>query len=304
MTLAPLYYIERTTGQKQEEKVYGSKALALLYGEHPFAPLLRKIFLPICRLSLFSQLYSMFQRTGFSRRKIKHFIKDFNVDSSEFAHPPESYTSFDRFFSRTLKPEARPIASNPNAAIIPADGRFLCFQKIDQDKIFFLKGRHFTLTELLGNEQLAAKYRNGSCVIGRLAPMDYHRFHFPCTGIPGNVRLIAGWLYSVNPAALKHNWKILTQNKRMITFLDSPTFGSVAMLEIGATNVGSIRQTYIDGRTYEKGHEKGYFSFGGSALVLLFEEGKIQLDRDLVANTAKGIETRCLMGQQLGVAAS
>lgn len=123
MTLAPLYYIERTTGKKKEEKVYGKRALALLYGEHRFAPFLRKVLLPICRVSLFSQLYSLSQRTGLSRRKINRFIKEFEVDSSEFAHPPESFSSFDRFFSRTLRPEARPIASDPKAAIVPADGR-------------------------------------------------------------------------------------------------------------------------------------------------------------------------------------
>ena len=137
-------------------------------------------------------------------------------------------------------------------------------------------------------------------VLARLCPTDYHRFHFPCDCLPGQTKLINGWLYSVNPLAVKKNIQILTQNKRTLCLLDTPLFGSVAYMEIGATSVGSIQETYVVDRFQVKGAEKGYFEFGGSALILLFPKNTIQFDSDLLAATEQGLEMRCLLGQSMG----
>ena len=139
--------------------------------------------------------------------------------------------------------------------------------------------------------------------IVRLCPSDYHRFHFPCDCVPGQTRLINGWLYSVNPLAIKNNLDIFTQNKRTLCELETNRFGKILYLEIGATNVGSIQQTYEPFEKQPKGAEKGYFEFGGSSLILLFAKGMIQFDQDLLDATEAGLEMRCLMGQQMGVAA-
>ena len=93
--------------------------------------------------------------------------------------------------------------------------------------------------------------------------------------------MINGWLYSVNPVAVKKNIQIFTQNKRALCELQTPAFGRVLYMEVGATTVGSIQETYQPGQWQCKGAEKGYFEFGGSALILLFAKNTIQFDEDL-----------------------
>ena len=139
-------------------------------------------------------------------------------------------------------------------------------------------------------------------LISRLCPSDYHRFHFPVSGIPGEARLIKGSLYSVSPVALRRNLKYLVQNKRYVTLMEAPEFGTVAIIEVGATNVGSVVQSYIPGRAVVKGEEKGMFAFGGSCVITLFAEGRIMFDADLVAQSLNHIETYARMGDQLGIA--
>ena len=111
---------------------------------------------------------------------------------------------------------------------------------------------------------------------------------------------ITGWLYSVSPVALRRNIRYLVENKRMITRIDSPEFGRVLMLEVGATNVGSIRQGFVPGRQVAKGDEKGLFAFGGSCVITLFQRGKIRFDADLIEQSARYQETYVKMGDSLG----
>jgi phosphatidylserine decarboxylase len=132
--------------------------------------------------------------------------------------------------------------------------------------------------------------------------VDYHRFHFPVAGLPGEARLISGWLYSVSPVALRRNLRYLVENKRVVTLITSPQFGQVAMIEVGATNVGSIQQSHVPGREAVKGAEKGLFAFGGSCVITLFQHGRITFEADLVAQSAQHIETYARMGDRLGVA--
>ena len=139
-------------------------------------------------------------------------------------------------------------------------------------------------------------------LISRLCPVDYHRFHFPVAGVPAENRLINGWLYSVSPVALRRNIRYLVENKRELTLIDAPAFGTVAMLEVGATNVGSILQSFTAGRPVEKGAEKGFFAFGGSCVITLFARDRIRFDDDIVAQSAQGRETYARMGDRLGTA--
>ena len=137
-------------------------------------------------------------------------------------------------------------------------------------------------------------------VIARLCPTDYHRFHFPVSGLPQNSQPIEGPLFSVNSLALSQRFSTLWENKRAMTQIESEEFGSVCMVEIGATCVGTIHQTFCPNRPVNKGDEKGYFSFGGSCVILLFEKGRIRFDADLVANSRQNLETRCLFGTSIG----
>jgi phosphatidylserine decarboxylase len=293
-------YIDRETGQIQQEKIYGEFWIDFFYGRHPLAFLAALFLLPLARFSFFSQLYGSFQKSPLSRRKIRPFIEKYQIDTSEFLKPVDSFASFNDFFIRKLRPETRPIAAGSNIAILPADARYLFYANVSQSDQFLIKGRGFDLSKLLGDSHLAARYVEGAMVIARLCPVDYHRFHFPCDGVPSAAQLIAGHLYSVNLLALKQRVESLTENKRMVTELKTEEFGTVLLIEVGATNVGSIEQTYVPGKRVEKGEEKGFFSFGGSCLILLFEKERLEMDADLLQATLRGLEMRGQMGQRLG----
>jgi phosphatidylserine decarboxylase len=187
-------------------------------------------------------------------------------------------------------------------AVLPADGRHLAVADVNAAPGFYVKGQTFPLDELLGDAALARTFAGGSMLISRLCPVDYHRFHFAVSGTPGESKLINGWLYSVSPVALRRNLRYLAENKREITLIESPQFGTVAMIEVGATNVGTIRQSFVAGRAVAKGDEKGLFAFGGSCVITLFQRDRIRFDADLLASSADHIEVYAKMGDRLGEA--
>lgn len=284
--------INRASGQKEREIVYGGAAIAWLYGGSTLGKTLAHLS---ARLPFVSAFYGWLMKQPSSKKKIAPFIEKFQVDASEFKN--DTFNSFNDFFIRELKVEARPIS--PSRFVCPADGRYRFFQNIDLSEGFYVKGQKFILTELLKDKNLADKYSGGTMVIARLCPFDYHRFHFPHDNTPSESKLINGFLYSVNPIALKKDIDIFTQNKRKMTQLVS-SFGTSLYIEVGATNVGSIVETYLPNVPAKKGDEKGYFEFGASALILLFEPGMITLDKDLIELSKDMNEVHCLMGQSLG----
>lgn len=297
-----IHYIDRASQQVEKEQVYGRFFLELLYSKRWISHIMSMLFLPLVAKNAFaSHLYGLFQKSRFSRCKVRPFIEKFGVDASEFKDPVESFKSFNDFFVRKLKPEARPIAQGADVAVLPADARYWFFQDLHRNDGIVVKGETFSLTDLLQSVPLAEKYARGSMAIARLCPTDYHRFHFPCNCVPVQPQLINGPLYSVNPIALKRNIHILSENKRVVTRLKSENFGTILYIEIGATYVGSIVQTFTPDQAVYKGDEKGYFSFGGSCLILLFEPGRIQFDPDLLAATSRGLEIKALFGQSMGI---
>ena len=184
--------------------------------------------------------------------------------------------------------------------VFPADGRHLGFAKASEVEGVFVKGQKFNLERLLGNSDLSARYADGAVVFSRLCPVDYHRFHFPIAGVPGNTRLINGYLCSVSPLALRDRLAILWENKRYITEIETERWGRVLMLEIGATNVGSVNFTYVPTRSVKKGEEKGYFAFGGSATFTIFEPSRVKLADDLLEQSAERRELYAKMGDYMG----
>lgn len=294
-----IQYFERKTGELKREKIYGRWALSLLYGNSYYSRLFSLVILPIlARIPWVSCAYGFFQKRPKSAAKVAPFIAAYEVDASEFADT--QFASFNDFFIRKLKPETRPIVANPLIATLPADGRYLVFPDLSKTDGFYVKGQHFDLSSFLQDPILARRFFNGSMMIARLCPTDYHRFHFPCEGTPGKAQLIDGPLFSVNPVALRKRLSILAENKRMITEIDTGQFGTILYVEIGATCVGTIHQTYKAEEPVRKGDEKGFFSFGGSCLVLLFEPGAIAFDDDLVRNSRAGFETKACFGESMG----
>jgi phosphatidylserine decarboxylase len=292
----PIHYFNRHTGRAETEQVYGESFLRWTYGTLPGRLALHSLV----KRRFFSRFYGWKMDQPASAAKIAPFLATYGLDPAEFADPPDSFRSFNEFFYRKLNPAARPIDPSPDTVVFPADGRHLGFPRASEISAVFVKGQRFDLAKLLGSDELAGKYADGPLVLSRLCPVDYHRFHFPCAGTPSAARIINGPLFSVSPIALRRQLSYLWQNKRAITRLETGRFGTVMLLEIGATCVGSILQSYLPGRPVEKGAEKGAFAFGGSSTITLFEPGRIQLADDLLDHSSRQTELYARMGTVMG----
>lgn len=301
----PIRYFHRAKKTVETEAVYGEAWMRWTYGN----PLGRTGLELFVKRPLLSRLYGWQMNRRFSAQRILPFIVKYDVDVDDFAKSPFAFKSFNDFFYRALKPGKRPVAPGANVAVLPADGRHLAIPEIDAAAGFYAKGQKFSLAGFLGEaelpqekRELTREFSGGAMVISRLCPVDYHRFHFAVAGTPGEPRLINGWLYSVSPLALRRNLSYLWENRRMITLIDSREFGRVAMVEIGATMVGSILQTFTPGKPVAKGEEKGLFRFGGSCVVTLFQKGRIRFDSDLLESSANQMEVYARVGERLGEA--
>jgi phosphatidylserine decarboxylase len=286
----PIKYLNRESGQVETEQIYGEGFLRWAYGN----PLGKLALHGFVKRPFFSKWYGHRMNAPKTTKKIAPFLESYGLDAGDFEKKTGEFTSFNDFFYRKLKPGARPIANAP--VVLPADGRHLGFAKASEIESVFVKGQKFDLAGLLDSAELAIKYQDGPLLLSRLCPVDYHRFHFPCSGTPGETRLLNGPLFSVSPLALRQQLSYLWENKRTITELVTKDFGTVICMEIGATCVGSIHQTFTPGHKVKKGDEKGYFAFGGSSTLLLFEPGTVTLAADLLETSAKVMELYAKMG--------
>ncbi|MBK1825904.1 phosphatidylserine decarboxylase [Haloferula rosea] len=293
--MEPIEYFNRHQNRTETEQVYGEGFLRFSYAN----PLGALPLHAMVKRAAFSRWYGERMNRPSTRSKIQPFIEEYGLDPDDFADSPESFPHFNAFFYRKLKPQARPIA--PRADVVfPADGRHLGFARASDIRGVFVKGQRFDLAKLLGDDALASRFADGSLVLSRLCPVDYHRFHFPCAGTPGESQLINGPLFSVSPIALRRRLAYLWENKRVLTRLETPNLGLVLILEIGATCVGSIHQTYEAGKPVEKGAEKGYFAFGGSSTMTFFEPGAVKLSTDLLEHSSHQRELYARVGSEMG----
>ena len=287
-------FINRKTKELITETPPSEGLLKFLY-DNPFG---KTAVLPIAKRKLLSEFYGKRMYKAASTKKIKKFVEQLKIDMSESEKQISEFTSFNDFFYRKLKPNARPIE---NGFVSPGDGKILAFENISDVQNFFIKGRKFTLTRFLKNIELARKYQNASLIILRLAPNDYHRFHFPYGGIPSEVTKIKGSYFSVSPYALRKNFgKVFCENKREYCTLQTEDKGSILIAPVGATMVGSIIETYTSNEKVTKGDEMGYFAFGGSTIVLLVDKSAIKIDADILENTKNKLETAVNMGEKIG----
>lgn len=291
-----LVYFDRYAGELKPEGIYGEKPLRWAYE----TGLGRFCLEAAIKQRWFSGLYGKWADCGCSAKEVLPFIEHFGLDTDEFLNATESYQTFNEFFFRRLRPEARPVADEPGNACFPADGRQLVIRDLSEATAIYAKNQKFELSALLGDPSLAERFSNGTAVISRLCPTDYHRFHYPLAGSPGGPRLINGPLYSVNPIALARNISYLWQNKRRITQISDSAAGDYLFLEIGATNVGSIVDTSNNKSPVATGEEKGYFKFGGSMVMTLFQAGRFSPAADLIEQSANGVELYTRFGDFMG----
>lgn len=242
---------------------------------------------------------------------IRWFIKRYHVNMEEAANQDiSSYVTFNAFFTRPLKPEARPLSAAE--FICPVDGAISQFGKIEQDQIFQAKGHHYSTLALVGgDQQLAEQFNNGQFACLYLSPKDYHRIHMPCDGKLISMTYVPGKLYSVNPTTAENVLNLFARNERVVCEFHSADHGTFVMVLVGATIVGSMATTWHgtvnppreksirqwqyseQAITFEKGQEMGRFLLG-STVVMLFKEKAIQFNPDWAP--AKAIQ----LGEEMG----
>lgn len=292
---------DRKSGAVEVEKIYGAAGLGFVYTN----PLGRLLHALVLGRPWASRLWGRMQRSSRSRRKIPHFLSSLGIDGSEAEKPVAEYGSLDDFFTRRLRPGARPVDQNPNHLISPGDGRMSVVPHLRGELV--VKKSRVGLAEFLGDATLASRYEGGMAFVLRLAPPDYHRFHFPDDGIASAPRRVEGGYHSVHMVALNAGAPSF-RNKREITILESRRFGSLTLVEVGALFVGTIVQTFRPGPV-RRGDEKGYFRFGGSTTVVLAERGRVRPDPDLLRwsalhpsdpGTSEPIESLVQMGEHVG----
>ena len=153
------------------------------------------------------------------------------------------------------------------------------------------------VVDLLGRTPEKERFRNGPCLLARLCPVDYHRFHFPDSGSITHFHVETGKLHSVNPLALQKKPSLFLGNERQISVLQTRHFGLLAYVEVGALMVGKIVQSHPQERVFERGEEKGYFLFGGSTVIVYGEKGAWVPEADILEHTAQRREVLVELGQ-------
>ena len=240
----------------------------------------------------------------FNTKESKKYIGPFaiynQIDLNESALKIEEFTSFNEFFSRKLKPGARKIDNtDEKVALSPADSKIVCFKSTSLSKELYIKGTKFTIENLLQEKDIAPKFNDGSIMVCRLSPKDYHRFHSPVSGRIAAIKQIHGTLHTIMPMAISSKVDVFVENARTIIYIDSIHFGLVCVIAIGSLLVGSIELTNRNGNV-KRMDDLGHFQFGGSTILVLFERNRIEFDKDLLDNSQNRIETFLKVGNRIG----
>ncbi|MGH9753694.1 MAG: phosphatidylserine decarboxylase [Blastocatellia bacterium] len=293
--MEPILLYNRKTGSLEEEVVFEKDVMEFLYGSRLGFFITELLF----KHRWATELYARLQHGPGSKAKIRKFVESHGVNIDEIERPIESFNSFNEFFIRRLKPSARPIDRDPESLISIADCR-LSVYPIREDAVYPVKARSFTIAQLVGDEEIAANYMGGLCLIFRLAPIDYHRFGYVDDCEQSPVEAINGFYRSVHPLSLRMMRAVFTENRREYCVLRTANFGEVVHIDVGATGVGRIIQRHPDGGRFRRGEEKGYFEFGGSTVILLLKPDAAKIDDDIAEYSSRGIETIVRYGEKIG----
>ncbi len=293
--MEPILLYNRITKSIEEETIFEKGVMDFLFGSK-LGFLASELFL---KRKFATDLYARRMHAPASRPRIRAFIENYGIDINEIERPVDSYGSFNEFFIRKLKPEARPIDRDPDHLISVADCR-LSVHSISERGVLPVKAKSFTVAELVGNESLAKKYTGGLCLIFRLAPVDYHRFCFVDDCEQSPVQKIRGVYRSVHPFSLQRMKAVFTENQREYCLLKTVNFGELIHIDVGATAVGRIVQIAPNGGRFRRGEEKGYFEFGGSTCILLLPPNAATIDEDIMTHASQGIETIVRYGERIG----
>ncbi len=277
--------------QKKEIEVsqYNQKSLSFLYQTAMGRFLLKGITRP-----WISKIYGKYNNSKFSKRKIPEFVKKYQIQLEDYEQ--KEYENFNEFFARKIISEKRKISKKESDFISCCDSRVMVYP-IDKNLIFPIKHSNYSISSILKDEKLASKYKNGLCIVLRLAVDDYHRYHFFDSGQIKKNYTIRGKLHTVSPIVYNH-YQVFHENSRQVSVLKTDNFGTVTWIEVGALMVGKIKNHPIE--KFQRGEEKGYFEFGGSTIILLLEKNQVEIDPIILEYSSYGIEVKVKMGTILG----
>lgn len=255
------------------------KSLIFLYKTIPGRLILKIITKPI-----FSKPSEKLTNSKISKIYINKFIKKYNIDITKFQ--TQKYNSFQDFFTRKVKNPKPTKDINKKKLISPCTAKLKVY-KISKELTINVKNSTYSIENLI--KQKDKTLEEGLCLVFRLQVDDYHRYHAFDNQKIINTKKIKGVLHTVNPISYD-NYKVFTENQREVTKLKTENFGIVYQVEVGALNVGKIHNNKK--KSLEKYEEKGYFTFGGSTIILLFQKDKIKIDKDIIFASKQNMETK------------
>jgi len=275
------------TKKYTEEK--DGRLLKFLYNN-----IIGRIILKLLTMKWLTRLGGCYMNTKLSTRRIPKFVTKNNINMNEYID--EEYKSFNEFFIRKIKDDKRPLPSDENLFISPADSKLTVYP-IDDETVLSIKNSKYTIEEIVGDKELVDKYKGGYCLVYRLCVDDYHRYFFIDEGKIKKQYKIKGKFHTVQPIAFK-KYKVFSENSRECTILETVNYGDIVQIEVGALMVGKIVNHQL--KTFRRGDEKGYFLFGGSTVVLLIEKDKVIIDEEILKHSKEDVETRVLLYDVIG----
>jgi len=300
--------LNRKTGKYEREQQPLFKKLKLLLLFNPITEWIDQTHL--LRLWIHEKTIVAGQREASkaSSHQIKAFVDFYHIKMGEFQPSNiNEYSTFEDFFVRQHAVGSRPIfaENDPTKAVVVADSRVVVYPSVSQAQALWIKGKNFTIENLILDSERAKIWADGGVASFRLSPQDYHRYHSPVTGKVSWFKQISGDYYQVDPICLNSDVDILTRNARCCIVIETKEFGMVLFVAIGATNVGTVKineSLRKAGTDIKKGDEIGLFQFGGSSIIVAFEKDRIKFDEDLLSVSRKRIMVDVEVGMSLGTA--
>ena len=292
-------YYNRETGKLEKESILGDRWLRLAY----LSPIRGALQWPLFSHALFSRLMGWYLDRPSSVKRIAPTVRQLGINMDEVIIPEGGFTSFNDFFARELKPSARPLPQDPNLLISPADCRLTVYPLLTAGLVVPVKGPPYSMADLLGlqGSRYARAFDGGSLMVCRLCPADYHRYHFPDDGLVEDYWVTHGKYHSVHPIALQRGHRVFAENFRTARIMALRHGGLAAMFSVGAFGVASIHDFATDPQTeFYRGGQAGFFTFGGSTVILAFQANRCRFDEDLVAQSAQGVETLVKVNSPIG----
>lgn len=268
-----------------------SSTLHFLYQTKPGRCALRVLTRP----SL-SKAAGRFLDSPLSRPLIRPFVRHAGIRTEDFL--TDGVRSFNDFFHREIKADKRPVDMRPESLIAPCDGLLRAF-RIKDDTVLPVKESRYTIPALLRNASLAARYKDGVCLVFRLSVSHYHRYAYIESGTKSPDRSIPGVLHTVQPIALREV-PVFTENERTYTLIRTERFGTILQMEVGAMLVGRIENHETKKARVARGQEKGWFSYGGSTIIVLLEKDRADIDSPYFEAADRGEEIPCCLGERIG----